>query len=307
MTAMSAVAPDALRPARRFLRTPKGLLLPVLLVLAAIAAPAVGVGRVLPPLLSATVTAALVDLIILRLERRAWIFPSGAILTGLLVAMVLSPESRWFVPIATSALAISSKYLFRTRLANVFNPAAFALAVSAVAFGSGQSWWGALPDLPLVALALLLVAGVALVQHINKLPLVLTFLGGYYLLFTLASFSGDPGRVAEVFRPPDLNAVLFFALFMLDDPPTAPTRYPDQAVFALIAAVLAFVVYLAIGGVYYLLAGALGANVWEAWRRWHMRRRFAPSVPASSSPGHRPPVEAGIIDWSPSARRSKPR
>ena len=36
--------------------------------------------------------------------------------------MVLSPHEPWYVAGCTSAVAIVSKYLFRTRSANIFNP-----------------------------------------------------------------------------------------------------------------------------------------------------------------------------------------
>ena len=52
--------------------------------------------------------AALLDVLILRWRKKAWEFPSGAILTGLIVAMVLSAHEPWYVPVSTSALAIVS-------------------------------------------------------------------------------------------------------------------------------------------------------------------------------------------------------
>jgi len=36
-----------------------------------------------------------------------------------------------------------SKYLLRSRSANVFNPAALAMILSYYVFHTGQSWWGA--------------------------------------------------------------------------------------------------------------------------------------------------------------------
>ena len=61
-------------------------------------------------------------------------------------------------------------------------------------------------------------------HRVNKLPIVLAFLGAYYLLFTVAAFAGDPRRVAEIFRPPDLHMALFFAFFMLTDKQYGLTR-----------------------------------------------------------------------------------
>jgi hypothetical protein len=103
------------------------------------------------------------------------------------------------------------------------------------------------------------------------MPLVLAFLATYYGLFTIAAFVSDPAWVSEVFRTPDLQAVLFFALFILTDPPTSPVRYRDQVVFAVIVAVASCAIFEWMGAVYYLLAGVLIGNVWEAWRRVHRR------------------------------------
>jgi Na+-translocating ferredoxin:NAD+ oxidoreductase RnfD subunit len=207
--------------------------------------------------------------------RGVWFFPSGALLSGLIVALILSPTEPIYVPLITAAIAVNSKYLFRARGRHIFNPAAIALVAAYFLFGSAQNWWGALPNLPVPFLVVLLVAGIFIADRVNKLPMVLPFLGCFFLLFTLVSFVGDPARVAEIFRAPDLNAALFFALFMLSDPPTSPARYCDQVWFGLIVAVSAFVIYLTLGGLYYLPAALLIGNAWEAWRRVTARSRAA--------------------------------
>jgi Na+-translocating ferredoxin:NAD+ oxidoreductase RnfD subunit len=191
----------------------------------------------------------------------------------LIVAMILTPQEPWYVPACTSAIAILSKYVFRTRTANVFNPAALAIVATFYMFDTGQDWWGALPDMGPIALTLLFATGVFITDRVNKLPLVLAFLGSYYLLFTLTAFLGDPRRVAEIFRTPDLQAVLFFAFFILTDPPTSPVKYPDQLVCSVIVAVASYAVFEWVGAAYYLLAGVLVGNVWEAWRRTQLRDR----------------------------------
>lgn len=280
---------------RRFLRTPKGLLLIVLTLLAAVAAAGEGLRLVAPGLLSAVAAAALIDAPILRARDGTWSFPSGAILTGLLVAMVLSPQEPWYVPAVTSAAAIVSKYLFRTRSANVFNPAALALVVTFYIFDTGQNWWGALPDASPAALLVLVATGIFIADRVNKLPLVLVFLAGYFCLFTATAFAGDAGRVAEIFRTPDVQAVLFFAFFFLTDPPTSPVRYRDQLIYGAIVAVVSFVVFEWIGAAYYLLAGTLVANVWEAFSRVRLvrtRSRAAHGTHRSTAPAP-PPAAAG--------------
>ncbi|HYV96468.1 MAG TPA: RnfABCDGE type electron transport complex subunit D, partial [Gemmatimonadaceae bacterium] len=200
-----------------------------------------------------------------------WEFPSGALLSGLFVAMILSPREPWHVAAVTSAVAIVSKYVVRTGAANVFNPAALALVVSYYAFDTAQNWWGALPELPAVAIIVLLATGGFIAQRVNKIPAVLSFLGAYFLLATVLAFAGDPARVAELYRAPDLHAALFLALFMVTDPPTSPPKQRDQVVFGVITGTVSFAAFELVGAVYFLLAGVLVANVWEAVRRYRAR------------------------------------
>jgi len=214
----------------------------------------------------------LVDTPILRWRQDAWEFPSGALLTGVLVAMVLSADEPWHVVAITSAVGVGSKYLARTRLANVFNPAALALVATFYVFDTAQNWWGALPELPLYMIVVLFATGLFMTMRVNKLPMVLAFLGVYYGAFTAVAFASEPARVAEIFRAPDLHMALFFAFFILTDPPTSPTKYLDQIVCGAIVAAVSVGVFEWLGAAYYLLAGVLAGNLWETARRVRARR-----------------------------------
>lgn len=251
----------------RFFRTPKGLVILVLLVFAAVSGGVSSFSLIGPGLVGAVVAAALIDAPILRLRGRTWTFPSGAVLSGAFVAMVLSPHEPWMVAVATSVVAVISKYVFRGRTANVFNPAAFAILVTFYALGTGQNWWGALPDAGIPGLVLLFAAGAFITDRVNRVPLVITFLGAYFLLFTLSAVLGDPRIVTEIFRSPDVNAALFFAFFILSDPPTSPIKYRDQIICGIIVAVSSYAIFQMLGAAHYLLSGVLIGNVWEAWRR----------------------------------------
>jgi len=259
------------RRVRSFFRTPKGQLTIILAVFIAIAAPGQGLHTVVPGLAAAALAAGVLDLLILRLRKRAWEFPSGAVLTAMIVALVLRAQEPWWVITISSAGAVLSKYVVRSRTANIFNPAALAIIVSFYAFHSGQSWWGALTEVPLGVQTVLLAAGVYITDRVNKLPLVLSFLGVYFFLFTLTAFVADPQWVAEIFRPPDVEAALFFAFIILTDPPTSPAKYPDQVVCGTIVAAVSYLFFEWAGVVYYLLAGVLAGNLWEAWRRTSRR------------------------------------
>ena len=157
--------------------------------------------------------------------------------------------------------------------ANVFNPAALALVASFYIFQTGQSWWGALPELPMTAIVVLFATGIFISHRVNKLPAVIGFLGVYYLLATLGAFVGDPKTVAELYRAPDLHAALYFAFFMVTDPPTSPPNARDQVVFGVITAAAAFAIFDVVHSAYFLLAGLLVANAWEGWRRVRLRAK----------------------------------
>jgi Na+-translocating ferredoxin:NAD+ oxidoreductase RnfD subunit len=255
----------------RFFRTPKGvatLVLGGLTVLAMFGED----GRLAASVIGGAVGAAMLfDVFALRLLRGRWHFPSGALLTGLIVAAVLSPHVSWWVSALTAGIGVAAKYVFRVKPANVFNPAALGLVATFYPFATGQSWWGALPDLSPYAVVVLLAAGVFMAQRVAKIPVVLSFLGVYYFLFTLTSFIGDPAFVSTIYRAPDLHAALYFAFFMVSDPPTSPPKPRDQVIFGAIVAVACFAAFEVIHAVYFLAAGLLVGNVWEAWRRARLK------------------------------------
>ena len=263
--------------ARAFFRTPKGQLIVVLGILLCIAMIVAGIPLTLPGVIIATVVAAAIDAPILRWRERRWTVPSGAILTGMIIAMILAPHEPWYVVAAASAIAVASKYVARTRTANVFNPAALALLAVFVAFGAEESWWGAVPDGPWWLVFFLVAAGGYLTVRLNKTPGVIAFLAAYFAAFTIVAYAGGEAKVWEVFRAPDLQAVLYLALFMVTDPPTSPPKPREQVTFGIIAAAFTVATFLTIGGAYFLLTGVLVANLWEARRRIRWRSARADS------------------------------
>lgn len=265
------------RKLRNFFKTPKGILTLIFAVFLTVAAPIEGRASAIGWSV-ATLAAGLVDAVLLRAKKKVWEFPSGAVLTALIVAMVLRSQEPWYVVTLTAVTGVVSKYIFRFRSANVFNPAALAMVATFGIFHTGQSWWGALTEAGPAGLMLLLAAGIFVAQRVNKIPLVLAFLGTYFLLFTVTAFVGDARWVAEIYRSPDLEAALYFAFIILTDPPTSPAKHPDQIACGVIVAVVSFAFFEWAGVVYYLLAGVLVGNLWEAWRRYS--RRSGVSFPA---------------------------
>ncbi|MGE3957136.1 MAG: hypothetical protein AB7H96_10500 [Vicinamibacterales bacterium] len=252
----------------RFLRTPKGTVLAILVCLVA-GAPVVRTGGTTLLWLAPTVLCpALVDAAVLRWRRGRLVFPGGAAITGLLVGMVLRVQEPWYVATALATAAVALKYPLRVRHANVFNPAALALVAASQLFGAGHSWWGALTEVvPAAAIPLLLASAAFITVRVHKLPLVLAFTGTYYVCCLLTAVLVDPALVADLFVPPDLQATIFFAGFFLTDPPTSPTRRGAQVTHGVVVAVASMSALLATGMVDYLFVGVLVGNVWEAGHR----------------------------------------
>lgn len=273
------VAPPRVRKLKLFARSPKGLMLWVLLLLTVLALPVEGAGRVLSATLAATLGAVAVDSVIASVEEARWLFPTSSLLTALFVALVLSPTEPWYIVSAAAILAVCSKHLIRLRRWHVFNPAAAGLLLAALLFSSEESWWGALPDLPLFLLPVLLMCAAFIVSKVNKWPQTLAFLGVFYLLFSLASFFDSSPLVVEAFRVPYINTALFFAAFMLSDPPTSPARYREQLLYGAGVALLSFAVQVAFHPQYFMLAGLLAGNLGYACWRTRSVRRAAPLPP----------------------------
>src|SRR5581483_5034844 len=114
-------------------------------------------------------------------------FPTSALLSALFVFSILSVDESWLVVAWTSGFAVLSKRILTTDRGHIFNPAALALLWAPIAFGSGESWWGALGDAPWFWMVVLVVAGLFMAERLNKFPLILTFLAVYYGCFTIVS------------------------------------------------------------------------------------------------------------------------
>ena len=287
---------------RRFFGTPKGLLIIVLLILAALAAASEGVRLAAPGLLSAVAAAVLIDAPILRAQIRR----------------VGAPERR--DPDRTAR-----GHGPQPARAVVCRPPARRPSPSSANTSSGRDrptcsirrrwpWWspstssiparagGArCPRSSPLALPVLLVSGIFIANRVNKLPMVLAFLGGYFLLFTATSFVGAPGRRRrDLPHPGRAGGAVLRVLHPDRSADVAGEVSAIRCVCGAIVAAVSFAVFEWVGAAYYLLAGVLVGNVWEAWSRWRLarRRRRAAAVAAT-----RPPDPAG----SPRGRGSRAR
>ncbi len=252
----------------KFLKTPKGYVTAVLAGLTLVGALRPQDHAGLLNAAVAVITALILDGAMMKLQKRALRLSDGGVITALIVTDTLGHATPLPVIMATTAVALLSKHVLRDGRKPIFNPAAFGLLFAILAFThTGQSWWGSLALLPAWFVSILIAGGLLVTLRANKFPQVAAFLGTYFLLLLAMAIlhiglpSDTPG---DALRPPFVNTALYLAFFMLTDPPTSPAPYRRQVLFGAIAAAVSTAIFATEGGLAYLPAGLLTANLWKA-------------------------------------------
>ena len=143
-------------------------------------------------------------------------------ITALILVLIINPVTTADIAgvgavIFVSVWAMASKYIFAIGRKHLFNPAAFAIAASALLLDWPATWWAAgnLPLLPFV-----LVGGLLVVRKLQRFDLVAS-----YVLVTLATLlaTAAPAHYATAIREALVYSPLFFFGFvMVTEPLTAP-------------------------------------------------------------------------------------
>jgi Na+-translocating ferredoxin:NAD+ oxidoreductase RnfD subunit len=247
---------------KKWLKTPKGYVAIVMIAYLVIAS--IGYKNItgIKNGFVAVIVSVIVDTLCNVMKRRKGTMPDGAVITGLIIALILSTATSINVIAVTAVIAILSKHLLVYKKKPIFNPAAFGLLLSVLFFRTGQSWWGAFGDLPAWTIMFLLIGGYKITGRINKYPQVFSFLGtSFLLLFLMGHF--NIGDAVDALRPPFINATLFFGFFMLTDPPTSPAKDKDQVAFGVLTALAGTVIYGLFGGLMYLFIGLCIGNLYS--------------------------------------------
>jgi len=172
-------------------------------------------------------------------------------ITALILALIISPPliSNFSAGlpflILASVWAMAGKFIFAFRKKHIFNPAAFAVALTALTINQSASWWaGDFYMLPFVALG-----GILIVKKLLRWNLFLSFFAAAMVsILGFAFLRGtDPATIfgKSLFESP----LLFFAFIMLTEPiTTPPTRFLRVCYGILVG--LAFATQVHIGPVY---------------------------------------------------------
>ena len=190
------------------------------------------------------------------------------VITALSLTLLLRADNAGVMALA-AAVAVGSKFVFRTGGKHVFNPANIGIVavlllssgIGSLGMGGGvlegAAWtspgrWGT----ALWLAALLAGAGVFVSSKAARLDVPLIFLGTFAaLLIARALWLGDP--LAIPLNRLQSGALVLFAFFMISDPKTTPDGPRARGAFAALTALLSYVLihhFHVADGIFYALA-----------------------------------------------------
>jgi len=158
-------------------------------------------------------------------------------ITALILALIITPvssRSGFYFLLWAALLAMASKYIVAWRRKHLFNPAAFAVVVTAFVLQQTAGWWVANNWL----LPLVLVGGLLMVRKLRRFHLVIAFL----LMALVADVA--LGSLQGTALPTILQQFVFvlptffFAFVMLTEPLTTPPTKNLQMVYGALVGVL---------------------------------------------------------------------
>jgi ferredoxin-NADP reductase/Na+-translocating ferredoxin:NAD+ oxidoreductase RnfD subunit len=194
---------------------------------------------------------------------RIWHVPMNAessLITGCILALIIEPGTpdvaNFFFLLWAGALAMASKYILNIRGKHVFNPAAFAVAMTALFLARSATWWigGTLAMLPFV-----FAGGLLVVRKIHRADLVLA----YIVSAVISSLAFTSLSVASMLQALETilihTPLFFFAFVMITEPLTTPPRRYGRIVYGALVGFLS-APWVHIGSLYFtpelaLLAG----------------------------------------------------
>ncbi len=172
----------------------------------------------------------------------------SAYISALILALIITPVHSvgdlgfmfW-----AAALAMASKYMLAPGGKHIFNPAAFAVAITYLTVSQTASWWvGSGPMLPFV-----LPAGLLLTRKLGRFDLVLSFLAAAFSITILVDIFTGANIISTLQKVVLYSPLLFFAFIILTEPLTTPPTQRLRIIYGAIVGLL-FAPQLHIGSVF---------------------------------------------------------
>src|SRR5436853_1590877 len=202
-------------------------------------------------------TCAVLEIAIAARRRHVLLWPASALLTGNGVAFVLRVPGTahgdwwsvrgWWIFAGTAAVALLSKHVLIWRGAHIFNPSNIGLVICFLALDRTRAapldfWWGPMSPWLVLALAVIVGGGFAILMRLRLLRVALGFWISFAASIAVLAAAGHAmtarwhlGPVtgfhfwAVLVTSPE---VLVFLFFMITDPKTAPPSPRGRIVYA---------------------------------------------------------------------------
>jgi Na+-transporting NADH:ubiquinone oxidoreductase subunit NqrB len=198
-------------------------------------------------ILIALATCAVLEVAIAFRQQHVIMWPASALLTGNGVAFVLRvpgtqhgdwwSTNGWWIFAGTAAISLLSKYVIRWRGNHIFNPSNFGLVLCFLVLGSDRAeplafWWGPMSFWMAVALAIIVLGGLAILLRLDLLGIAIGFWVAFAASIAVVAATGH-AMTARYHLGPITSRyfwwilvtspeVLVFMFFMITDPKTTP-------------------------------------------------------------------------------------
>ncbi|MDP2656393.1 MAG: RnfABCDGE type electron transport complex subunit D [bacterium] len=160
-------------------------------------------------------------------------------ITALILILIITPPGpgTWFPTISllcwASILAMASKYIFSIRNKHVFNPAAFAVVVTALTLNQSASWWIGTSSM----LFFVILGGYLVIRKVQRIAMAGSFLLTALGVTALLSFS-EASLWTTAHHAIVLSPLIFFTAVMLTEPLTTPPTKRWQIVYGCLVGIL---------------------------------------------------------------------
>lgn len=163
--------------------------------------------------------------------------PESSLITALILALIITPSAsiqNLLFLTAAAGLAIASKYILAIRGRHIFNPAAVAVALTAIAAGESASWWVGNATLAPVVI----VGGILIVRKIRRGQMVTIFILTTVVTTAILAVIGHASVLGAIEKTFLQSSLLFLAFVMLTEPLTSPTVLRHQRWYGVLAGIL---------------------------------------------------------------------
>ena len=168
----------------------------------------------------------------------------SALILALIITPIQSFNDLWFLGWA-AVLTMASKYIVALKGKHIFNPVAFAVALTYFTTNQSASWWvGNSTLLPLV-----LIGGLLIIRKVGRFNMVVSFLLTALSVSWIASIFTGGNFFASIQNLILLSPFIFFAAIILTEPLTTPPTRKLQIYYGAIVGFL-FTPQLHIGSFY---------------------------------------------------------